>query len=336
MSISPARASSRWSSARPGRASRRCCGPSTGWCRTSPAGTSRAGSSRRRARHADTSAARVRRRPSASSVRIRWRASSPTRLRRSSPTRWSSSRSPPAVMRRRVEEVLDLLGIARLRRRALRTLSGGEQQRVAIGSVLTATPDDPGARRADVGARPGGRRGGARGRAPAGPRRRNHGGRGRAPSRASGRVRRQWWCSTAVGSGAARRRPDARARRWRRQSSSSAGWLAGPRCPCRFATRARPLAPLRDRLGGRRRRGTGRRPLAPARRRRRVRRAWWHRSWSSTATSRCGGSTSRWRRGEIVALMGRNGSGKSSLLWALQRRALAAGGWTVDGRSTRD
>jgi energy-coupling factor transporter ATP-binding protein EcfA2 len=47
---------------------------------------------------------------------------------------------PAATMRRRVEETLDLLGIAGLRRRALRTLSGGEQQRVAIGSVLTMHP----------------------------------------------------------------------------------------------------------------------------------------------------------------------------------------------------
>ncbi|HVT78765.1 MAG TPA: ATP-binding cassette domain-containing protein [Acidimicrobiales bacterium] len=46
----------------------------------------------------------------------------------------------PATMRKRVEETLDLLGIAALRGRALRTLSGGEQQRVAIGSVLTAQP----------------------------------------------------------------------------------------------------------------------------------------------------------------------------------------------------
>ncbi|MCK1798384.1 ABC transporter ATP-binding protein [Streptomyces sp. XM4193] len=44
------------------------------------------------------------------------------------------------VMRKRVEETLDLLGIAELRHRALRTLSGGQQQRVAIGSVLTAHP----------------------------------------------------------------------------------------------------------------------------------------------------------------------------------------------------
>jgi energy-coupling factor transport system ATP-binding protein len=44
------------------------------------------------------------------------------------------------TMRRRVEETLDLLGIAALRHRDLRTLSGGEQQRVAIGSVLTMHP----------------------------------------------------------------------------------------------------------------------------------------------------------------------------------------------------
>ncbi len=46
----------------------------------------------------------------------------------------------PGTMRRRVEETLDLLGIAGLRSRDLRTLSGGEQQRVAIGSVLTMHP----------------------------------------------------------------------------------------------------------------------------------------------------------------------------------------------------
>jgi energy-coupling factor transport system ATP-binding protein len=47
---------------------------------------------------------------------------------------------PAGTMRRRVEETLDLLGIAGLRSRDLRTLSGGEQQRVAIGSVLTMHP----------------------------------------------------------------------------------------------------------------------------------------------------------------------------------------------------
>ncbi|MGW6916420.1 ABC transporter ATP-binding protein [Kitasatospora sp. NPDC054939] len=47
---------------------------------------------------------------------------------------------PPDVMRKRVEETLDLLGLADLRGRALHELSGGQQQRVAIGSVLTAHP----------------------------------------------------------------------------------------------------------------------------------------------------------------------------------------------------
>ena len=48
--------------------------------------------------------------------------------------------TPPDTMRTRVEETLDLLGIADLRRRPLRALSGGQQQRVAIGSALTARP----------------------------------------------------------------------------------------------------------------------------------------------------------------------------------------------------
>ncbi|MER7520764.1 ATP-binding cassette domain-containing protein [Streptomyces sp. NPDC126499] len=46
----------------------------------------------------------------------------------------------PGVMRRRVEETLDLLGLADLRDRPIATLSGGQQQRVAIGSVLTPHP----------------------------------------------------------------------------------------------------------------------------------------------------------------------------------------------------
>ncbi|MGW6689212.1 ATP-binding cassette domain-containing protein [Streptomyces sp. NPDC054961] len=46
----------------------------------------------------------------------------------------------PAVMRRRVEETLDLLGLGELRDRPIATLSGGQQQRVAIGSVLTPHP----------------------------------------------------------------------------------------------------------------------------------------------------------------------------------------------------
>lgn len=45
-----------------------------------------------------------------------------------------------STMRKRVEETLDLLGIADLRRRHLMELSGGQQQRVAIASVLAAQP----------------------------------------------------------------------------------------------------------------------------------------------------------------------------------------------------
>jgi energy-coupling factor transport system ATP-binding protein len=47
---------------------------------------------------------------------------------------------PADVMRKRVEETLDLLGLAELRNRPLTDLSGGQQQRVAIGSVLTTHP----------------------------------------------------------------------------------------------------------------------------------------------------------------------------------------------------
>ena len=46
----------------------------------------------------------------------------------------------PAVMRKRVEETLDLLGLAEVRDRPLLSLSAGQQQRVAIGSVLTVHP----------------------------------------------------------------------------------------------------------------------------------------------------------------------------------------------------
>jgi len=46
----------------------------------------------------------------------------------------------PSIMRKRVEETLDLLGIAELRNRPLRTLSGGQQQRVAIGAAMTTHP----------------------------------------------------------------------------------------------------------------------------------------------------------------------------------------------------
>lgn len=46
----------------------------------------------------------------------------------------------PDIMRRRVEETLDLLGLADVRNRPLLNLSGGQRQRVAIGAVLTSHP----------------------------------------------------------------------------------------------------------------------------------------------------------------------------------------------------
>jgi len=47
---------------------------------------------------------------------------------------------PPQVMRKRVEETLDLLGLADLRQRPLHQLSGGQQQRVAIARALVTDP----------------------------------------------------------------------------------------------------------------------------------------------------------------------------------------------------
>lgn len=47
---------------------------------------------------------------------------------------------PPTTMRKRLEEVLDQLGLGDLRDRRLDTLSGGERQRVAIAAVLTLQP----------------------------------------------------------------------------------------------------------------------------------------------------------------------------------------------------
>jgi len=47
---------------------------------------------------------------------------------------------PPTLMRKRVEEILDVLDIAHLRQRPVATLSGGEKQRVAIAAAMTLQP----------------------------------------------------------------------------------------------------------------------------------------------------------------------------------------------------
>ena len=64
----------------------------------------------------------------------------------------------PTIMRKRVEEMLDLLGVAALRHRAVPTLSGGERQRVAIAAAMAIASRTAGARRTDEPARSLGRR----------------------------------------------------------------------------------------------------------------------------------------------------------------------------------
>jgi ABC-type sugar transport system ATPase subunit len=49
-------------------------------------------------------------------------------------------RSPPAVIRERVDELAGLLGIEKLLERHVRHLSGGEAQRVALGRALSFRP----------------------------------------------------------------------------------------------------------------------------------------------------------------------------------------------------
>lgn len=49
-------------------------------------------------------------------------------------------RMPADEVRRRVEDTLELLEIEHLRDRSPQTLSGGEQRRVALGGLLTASP----------------------------------------------------------------------------------------------------------------------------------------------------------------------------------------------------
>src|SRR4051794_23215281 len=44
------------------------------------------------------------------------------------------------IMRKRVEEMLDLFGLAQLRKRQIATLSGGERQRVALAGALALQP----------------------------------------------------------------------------------------------------------------------------------------------------------------------------------------------------
>ena len=124
----------------PARGSRRCCAPSTGSCRTSPAATSPATCSSA-ARQSAAPAPReladlvgfvgqdplqhLRHRRRGGRARLRHGAARPRRRRRCG----AGSRRPSTC------SASPTCG-----RRSLRTLSGGQQQRVAIGAVLTMHP----------------------------------------------------------------------------------------------------------------------------------------------------------------------------------------------------
>ena len=118
------------------------------------------------------------------------RRSSSTASRTSSPTAWRTSGVDPAHMRRRVEEMLDLLDIEPLRRRSVRVALGRRAAaRRDRGGARGGAPH-PRARRADQPARPAGRRGRGRGPAAARPRPGHDRAARGAPARAGRRLRR--------------------------------------------------------------------------------------------------------------------------------------------------
>ena len=122
--------------ARPGRASRRCAGPSTGWRRSSPARSpSTASSCPRRARRwpscAPTSAW-CSSRSTCSRTRRSWRTS-----------RWARprcGRKSAAEARQRGMELLKRVGVESQAEKYPAQLSGGQQQRVAIARALAMEP----------------------------------------------------------------------------------------------------------------------------------------------------------------------------------------------------
>ncbi len=238
----------------------------------------------------------------------------------------------PSVMRQRVEEILDLLALAELRNRPLLTLSGGQQQRVAIGAVMTAHPrvlvlDEPTSALDPIAAED----------VLAAITRIVHD-LGVTVVLAEHRLERVVQYADRVvylpGDGTVFDGPPATIL----ADSSVAppivelGRLAGwTPLPLSIRDARRSAGPMRQRLGGR--------AVPPAR------------PWrpeiarvvldARGVTVRYGTFTAvagvdlRLRAGEVTALMGRNGSGKSSLLWALQGSGPRAGGRVeVDGPVT--
>ena len=221
------------------------------------------------------------------------------------------------VMRKRVEETLDLLGIADLRNRPLAQLSGGQQQRVAIGSVVATHPRvlvldeptsalDPNAAEEVLAAIT----------------RLVHD-LGVTVVLAEHRLERVVQYADRV--------IEVRGDRTVREGAPADH--ARGNGTCASGGRARPPGPLGSAATVGARRPSGRRPAARDRsshcRFRRVD-AWSH---GNLARSRCEARRLVVRYGpviavrevdldlvggEVTALMGRNGSGKSSLLWALQ------------------
>lgn len=237
---------------------------------------------------------------------------------------------PASVMRQRVEEIIDLLGLERIRHHSLSALSAGEQQRVAIGAALTSQPRvlvldeptsalDPSAAEEvlaslvrlvhDLGV---------------------------TILLAEHRLERVIQYADSVvllhGDGSAVHASPVSIM----ESSPIAppiielGRLAGWQpLPLSIRDARRVAAPLRARLSA------GNSPAAPASRQHPEVLYAKNLSVHYGRVAAVIGATFSLRAGEITALMGRNGSGKSSLLWALQGSGPRSGGTvTVAGNDT--
>lgn len=234
----------------------------------------------------------------------------------------------PQVMRRRVEEILDLLGLASLRHRPLRGLSAGEAQRVALGSVLTSHPpvivlDEPTSALDPTAAE----------EVLAAVTRIVHD-LGTTVVMAEHRLERVIQYADSV----IHLRPDGRVG-WGRPAEVMATTEVAP--PVVRLGRLAGWSPLPLSVRDARRRSGELPPLSPPLRPVRPR--------SDTLAetrflSVVYGDLPALRditfslgRGEVVALMGRNGAGKSTLLWALQgSRRRARGSVVIDGHDPAD